>query len=211
MRISEQTIRFTLKTGSFFTILFVVLMINTQAQQNEKKGKTVVFQGNIFRLTAPKTDTLIVVDPVSGNEQYHYIKLPDKPIKMNGNKIYTTAEVDTKPQFTDKSKSFNDYILEPIHKSFNKLPDGNYNLKITNIVIGAKGGLVYYNMDSLDNDLKTLPSDYKIWITEKIKKMLDKFPEMTPAWLNDEHVPCLFYEWWDKRIIVKDHIAKFDE
>ncbi len=70
---------------------------------------------------------------------------------MNGHKIYDNDET-TDPPRPLKDQGLEDYLLEQLTKSFEKLPDGDYYLIIRDLVADRNGRIVYYKFFGVEGE-----------------------------------------------------------
>lgn len=186
--------------------------------QFERNGNTVTYKGNKFILSEPKIDTIILIDPVTGQEQTQYRTFDPQPITMNGNKIYSEAtapynEENITPRYYASNATLEEYVLKNIAGGLNSLPDGDYNLRISNIVVSENGKVVYYDYGGVErkfypNTWKPVAKDSVKQITAGIDKFLNDAPALSPGTLKGKAVPAILpTEFSRVNIIVKNHQA----
>ena len=108
----------------------------------------ITFNGNRFLMSG--TDTMLIIDPVTGVEITRII--PPHPVSMNGKRIYPTDTLKVFPSIkstTGDDKKLSVYLFENLKAKLDMLEDGNYTISVTNAVIDSKGKLVYYEFGGI--------------------------------------------------------------
>jgi hypothetical protein len=72
------------------------------------------------------------------------VRMKEKPVKMNGQPILSSEEVDQQAAFDDGGQNILKSLIESQIPSLAKLTDGSYNLKLANVIVDANGSIVYY-------------------------------------------------------------------
>lgn len=142
---------------------------NSFSSKFERNGKYVTYKGNRFELSEPKPDTMILTDPVTGEQITKIIKKDPVPVKMNGKPI--PNEVDQQPYFTGNDKGLREYLVKNMKSELSKLDDGQYTLNLNNIVVDDKGKIVYFDYEDM-----------------KRSKTMEEVHDVKPA--NVERVPA---------------------
>jgi len=212
-------------SGSKTLLLLPLLLIaatcftrNTTAtaQDFKKNGNTVTYRGNKITLSEPKADTIIVTDPVTGNELMQVRKTDPTPLKINGQKIYNLDEVTTLPKRKDKMYSIEEHLLSNLALAFNSFPDGSYRVQMADVVIDTKGKMAYFDYGGLSYTDRgaqnyTVPDD----LVKKIGKELDGnalLAEMKPATFNGKNVAVHSDIYLAKyKFTVKNHVTTYSE
>jgi len=233
------------RTSSFFaktkTLLFIPLVFicalcfskNQYSNKIEKQGNFATYRGNTFEFSeASPKDTVMILDPVTGKERMVVTELSPKPIKMNGEKIYSHNDLEgTRPSMgkpVNQEAGFTagnikEYLVSNLSKELAKLSDGDYNFKIENIVIDKNGKVVYFeygginlgNMmihDGSTNNIKqvsfsNISPDLQKEIAKKIYELLNDAPAHEPGFINGKEVPFYIVETaalWNP-FTIKDH------
>ena len=157
------------------------------AQKFERNGDIVTYRGNKFEYSQQGVaDTVTVVDPVTGNEKVVVTTKDPIPTKMNGKKIYTTNEVMLKPAPLEQNGLLELFIFKNLSADLNKLPNGNYFLYVSNVVVDDKGKVVFYEYDGLTSERNKVkvPADIKKSIAGKIDAIINKAPAFKPGKVN---------------------------
>ena len=139
--------------------LFAILFTNyaySGPKDNEKqvKGNITTFRGNKFEKEM-LNDTTTVVDPVDGKE-FKVVTTREKLIKMNGEKIYQENPENSNadnPTIKYGEGKLEKYLTDKIRNEINKLGDGTYKIDVFDIVVDAKGKVVYYENNGLIRDV----------------------------------------------------------
>jgi hypothetical protein len=173
--------------------------------KSERGGQLITFKGNKIELStkeyrgtiimgnnsSPRTDSLFY-DPV--------------PVKLNGDKIYSCAKDAEQPIFAGKEHDLWNYLFSKLQRNFEELPDGYYPLHLYNVVIDENGKLAFYQFEGVSN-IDNLAASKRKSISEKIKELLDKSPEIKPAKVNGNNVAYWWSELGNEFIIVNNHVA----
>ena len=187
------------------------------SQKFEKKGNVVTYRGNKFTLIALPNDTVTMIDPVTGKEVTKIIMhdtIPNYPDKVNGEKIYPNWTLQTPATVNAANGKIEEYLVKKLTPTFNKLPDGNYYLDISNVVVDKNGKVIYYNYGGFreydhndDNDSNPkIPKNILDAISKKIDPLMANAPKMNPGKVDGKNVfvvsdvSMAFYG-----ITVKDH------
>ena len=176
------------KLFSFIPLVCMVCFsLSSFSQKFEKSGNIVTYRGNKFEyLPDGVPDTQMVKDPVSGKEVTRVTTKDPIPVKMNGARIYNTDEITLKPSPVGDNPSLELYIFKGLSTDLNKLPDGNYYLYVSNVIIDNKGKVVYYEYDGISSERnKTkIPADVKKAIASKIDPLINKAAAFKPGKVN---------------------------
>ena len=134
---------------------------NGFSQAFEQHGNKVSWQGNTFELSDVTYDTMILVDPVNGEQMTKAVKHDPVPVKMNGKQI--PAKVDDQPQYKGKDRDLRDYIVRNMKSELSRLDDGKYALDISDVIVDQKGRIVYFHYEDLKrskttSDIQLAPS-----------------------------------------------------
>jgi hypothetical protein len=152
-----------------------------------------------------RVDTLILVDPVTGEEITRI--LPPRPISFNSDTI-VSSETDLAKRPGYDSVKVSSFIFNMLKSDLQKLDDGSYIIAINNPVISKEGMLVYYEFKGLQKVTTTkapagkkhtgrgtyyeavkttvsdkdIPATLKITINNEVQKLLDHMPFFNPAY-----------------------------
>jgi hypothetical protein len=116
---------------------------NSFSQRFEKNGNFVTYKGNKFEMSKSSTDSIFIIDPVTGKEDLKITQTDPKPIKMNGRAIPT--QTDQTPYYTGNEKDIRDYLIINLKQELTTLGDGMYTLNINDIVVDENGKIVYFD------------------------------------------------------------------
>lgn len=183
-------------------LLVCVLCFTKNAFSDDKRkvnGNTVTYNGNIFTMQAFPEDTTYVTDPETGEEKIVIRRMNPIPKLMNNEKIYSEYETDENG-FTNAITGFNTIgclssssikqaIINEIKEDLIKLPDDEYNLGISNIILDKKGKIVYHDFEGFFpyHTATKITDDQKKHIEKKIIAVLNSLAA-NPAKLNDKPV-----------------------
>lgn len=205
--------------------LVCVLCFSKNAFSDDKRtinGNKVTFKGNVFTMRSYPDDTTIVVDPTNGEEKMLITTRVPMPIAMNGDKIYQEYEIDENGSLnaltdfntigTLSSSSIKQAVINEIKDDFIKLPDDNYNLGISNIVLDKNGKIIYYDFEGFyaSHTATKLPEDIKKQIDKKIINVINKLSAQ-PARFQDKPVIFRIHNknMYDGITIVKGKVTSF--
>jgi hypothetical protein len=201
-------------------VLFVAISCFTNnysanAQKMERKGNAVTHKGNKITLSEPQYDTMIVVDPVTGDEMMKIRSTDPEPETINGKRIYRYDAVTTPPQPYASKGTIESYLLTKLADDLGKLPDGIYRIELHQVVIDEKGKVIYYNyagIVSRDKGGKAirLPEEVVKKLDNKINTLMENAPAMMPATLNGEKVTAMANVYMQmNKIEVTNHTATY--
>lgn len=182
--------------------LVCVLCFTKNALSDDKRtvnGNKITYRGNVFTMKEYPNDTIIVVDPTTGEEKIVIRRKSAMPIAMNNEKIYSEYETDEKG-YTNAVTDFNTIgtlsagsikqaIVNEIKEDLSKLPDDEYNLGLSNIILDKKGKISYYDYEGFFpyHTATKLTEDLKKHIEKKIIGVINKL-SASPAKLKDKPV-----------------------
>ncbi len=176
----------------FLPVLLVCIVCFTQNSYSRKPNKTgnfLHYKGNTIEFLAPgKPDSYMERDEVTGKLHRVPIGWPTPPIKVNGEKIYDPFKDTTvvRPVLTGKYKTLGEYILRNTIKEFEAMEDGSYFFLAEDVVVDAKGAIVYFNIEGvhrIGHDTSDQVKRFNI-IAKKIDNLLDNGPAFEPAKVN---------------------------
>jgi len=177
-----------LKRNLLLAFLCVTGFVTTTYAQNfERAGEIVTYRGNKFTYPVKgKADTQIVVDPITSKEIVKVTSKDPIPTKMNGTRIYTTDEVTRKPLPVDETNTLELYIIKSLSADLNKLPNGNYFLYVSDVIVDNKGKIVFYEYDGLtsERNKNKVPPAIKKSLADKIDDVMYKAPLFKPGKVN---------------------------
>ncbi len=182
-----------------------------------KKGNTVTYKGNKFTLAEPRFDTIVMIDPVSGEEITRVSKTLPEPIAMNGKKIYYANEVTSVPQRTAKALSIEDNILMNLATDMKTMADGVYRIDMGNVIVDEHGKVVYYEYGGIEGQDKNgkqikLTTDVKKKLDDRITMLIETSPQMKPASLNGANVVInTGINMYENKIEVTNHVPTFSK
>ncbi len=151
-------------------VCIVCFSKNAFSQKFERNGNKVTYRGNTFELSEPSYDTVILIDPVTANEITKIMQHDPSPIKMNGKTIQ--QNVDKNPYFTGSDKDLRDYLLRNMKDALSKLPNGQYRLDISNIVIDENGKVAYFDYSEMQR-IKTSDEVKNVTPSKGVVKVSD--------------------------------------
>lgn len=120
---------------------------NGFSQRFERNGNFITYQGNKFEMSKSTTDSIFIIDPVTGKELLKIVQTDPKPIKMNGRDI--AIQTDQSPYYTGSEKDLREYLLRNLKEELTKLDDGPYTLNIKDIVVDENGKIVYFDYQNM--------------------------------------------------------------
>ncbi|MBX2904430.1 MAG: hypothetical protein KF744_00225 [Taibaiella sp.] len=179
----------------------------------ERKGNEITYNGNKFKMSEPKTDTIMLMDPISGDTMTQTMTSVPKPIEMNGQKIYSSPEA-TPPAYLAGSTTLEDAVNKIASTELSALPDGDYWIDMNNVVVSESGKVAFYEFRGVRRvtarSLTTVGADSTRKLGAAIDNVLNDVPAMKPATANGKNVPSLLETKFDHPIFhVQDHKVTF--
>src|ERR1700743_3170580 len=104
----------------FFLIFFLLVSKPGYCYQ----GDEVVYKGNKFTIGSISVDTIYIQDSITHKAVKKCMRL-DRPLKMNGKKIFNDDDPVTEPDFNKGFTSFNAYLWNALKPDLEKLADGS--------------------------------------------------------------------------------------
>jgi hypothetical protein len=134
----------------------VLWVNNTDAQKRVKDGNIVTFGKNRFEMGVfadgywrPETQYRLDLNlSYDGNPQ-HIVQAIPQPIKMNGEPIYGRNELTVLPQMKASEKSLTAELAKDAERQISKLPDGDYDFSVSDVVVDKTGSITYYDIRPL--------------------------------------------------------------
>lgn len=175
-----------------FLILTIILSLSVcanaqdESSLNSTEDKLININDNSILLTQ-YCDTIFVEDPITGELKIVIDNEDLGPIKLNGEKIYSPFN-NTDLQHYTKLRKGKKYLVQHLQRKTNKyykrLVKAGYNADIRNIVVNAKGKIIYYEYSGVVKTDTTNPATLKpkliCRINNKAKETLDKV-KLMPA------------------------------
>jgi beta-lactamase regulating signal transducer with metallopeptidase domain len=118
---------------------------NSFSQRLERKDNKAYWRGNTIELSIASTDTMTLVDPVTGKELQKIMLHDAKAISVNGKPIPSEVDIEDYPVFKGSDKNMREYLLKNMKTELSKLDDGYYRLEISDILIDEHGRIVYFD------------------------------------------------------------------
>jgi len=214
MRYSQILHRFR---SNIYNVLYIFIIINVishpkfcQAQYFVIKGNEAIYKNNSFKLQPTGfNDSEILVDPVTGKEIKKVFEL-SHPVKMNGEKIYNSAEVYSSKERKTIDHLLEEYIINSLCKEsrLKGLKDGQINIDLNDLIIDKRGKIVYYDYfyaHFTGGDAFIQPLD----LASYIDALLSNAPIVPSAKINDKNVVVRLNVSMSKYIFeVRSHIIK---
>ena len=124
-------------------IATIFIVTNLSAQS---KLEQVIYKGNKF--TFPSTmpmDTMIITDPITGEDVKLARERVMPPDAMNGERIYRIDEVDTPPQDIPPNASLEAYLFMTLKNNpeIKKLADCQVSFWVLYVIIDKKGKIIF--------------------------------------------------------------------
>lgn len=123
-------------------------------------GEIITFNGNQIEFSdKPTIDTIYAEDPITGEITMMLTQRAPEPIKLNGEKIYTPAELNRQASEGEGStrrsaatlQTVKTYLLTNMDDFISKLEDGRYYFTMDHIIVDKEGQIVYYNIGGLQH------------------------------------------------------------
>lgn len=130
------------------TLLWLSVCANAQDKSsfNPTEDKLININDNSILLTQ-YCDTIFVVDPITGELKIVIDSEDLCPKELNGEKIYSPFN-NTDLQYYTKLRKGKKYLVQHLQRKMNRyykrLTKAGYSADISNIVVNAKGKIIYY-------------------------------------------------------------------
>ena len=134
-------------------------------------------------------DTMIIVDPITGDEIMKEM-ITDPKIEMaNDKKIFYSDELSSS---VENGESLEKYLLENLSSKIKDLknPDGDFiKINLNHIVVNENGMVIYYEYDGVDyknkdGKITSAPID----LAADISTLMNKHPKLVAATANGKNV-----------------------
>lgn len=173
----------------------------------ERNGNEITYNGNKFKMAEPKTDTFELEDPITGEHLTQIAVLNPKPLEMNGMKIYSVDEAAV-PEYAAGNSTLEELVMKAVSQNLPPLPDGDYNIDLTNVVLDENGKVAFYELKGFKHsdysNLNFVTNDTAEKIALLIDNTLNDAPALKPAMLKGAKVPYLMQtSFWRPVITVK--------
>jgi hypothetical protein len=137
-----------------------------------KTGNVTVFKGNKFYWMDMPVDSILVEDAVTHERVWTIAKRDPSIVKVNKD----STDRDNLDNFTNNGLQIAGYCIAEFGKQAKALPDSLEGLKISNLVIGADGRILYYDADWVwGGSQKEVTDPY-------FTTLIDDIMERSPAW-----------------------------
>lgn len=182
-----------------------LLMAKTNDNDLKKRiGDRTTYHGNVFDWEKSPVDSVTLMDPVSGI--WHTVKEVAAPqiISINGAKVYHEdsfkhAVSVIVPQFRYNGQSIHQYLKEKLLEQVGNVPDSLDRIDLTNMVVDARGKIVYYDLavayQSTNSSSSFFMNNNVINHPEYagiIDKIVRESPDWLPGMVNGVAVPVFF-------------------
>ena len=137
---------------SFLTLVLLLTAATCVAQKAPRpKNEFVVMHGRKFVMPVPKTDTIILIDPITGEELTETYTQTLCPTYVDRKKVYQPTELSEPAKFRkDSAKpTFEEYVLNGLKSTLSTLPDGEYIMNVKHIIVDVKGRVIYYSWEGI--------------------------------------------------------------
>ncbi len=232
-RINMLTQRSSALSGSKKLIVLPVLVVcifcfSKNAFSDDKKvknGNNVTYKGNVFEFGEIVYDTLMVENPVTGNQELKIAYRDPWPLKMNGQKVYRENEIDELRNKTGSantyagitSKAVKMYLLGKLSTDLSKLKDGAYYLGLSHIVVSKDGKVVYFDYEGLSyrnvnepsKPSKDVDKTVQDAVQKKLGRLIADLPEYKPAIVDEKKVNSMINDiaFWEPFTVSKGKIT----
>lgn len=186
-------------------VLFIALLLGTKTafsgDEIKREGNFITYKGNVFEFPPDgEPDTVYVEDPATGEIQLMITKREGTPKSMNGEKIYNPRELNASGtnKLSFSAGALKTYILTQMENQLRKLPDGDYRLRIADIVLSKDGKVVLFTYEGMqkvtsyskfgDPITEPIDEDINSEIARKASSLIDDMPLYEPAKLNGKKV-----------------------
>jgi len=178
------------------------------------KNEFVVMHGRKFVVPLPKTDTVILVDPITGEELTETYTQTLCPTYVDRKKVYLPSELSEQPKFRkDSTKpSLEEYVLNGLKSTLSTLPDGEYILNIKHVIVDTRGRVIYYSWEGIKK-VKYYRKDIAdtaltTTLTDTLDELLINEHLFEPAKKNFTGIVSVFPAKFEQYVaVIKEHVA----
>jgi len=187
---------------------------NGFSQVYANHSRPVVFYGNTFEFVpgGKSLDYKALADAKTGLNAGSVTSHDSIPAKINGNKIYASAELSANPQTIEGNMTIPEFVFHKLLDEFNKLPDGVYKLDLHNIVIDATGKVVFHEGLGFCHIMDPAAMPVAELINGKIEEIMQDFSTLKPGEVNGIKVAALYdLNFMNYNIEIKNHQTTIDK
>jgi len=200
-------------------LLLILICTNTGFSFDKvRKGNIIYVNGNKIEMKGFLPDTIPVFDPVTGESTVKVVTRDSLPFRLNEEPIYSDDNKSLfMPVINGNENSMEEFIFNSLLPALNKLPDGDYRLAITNMVVDKNGKLVYYELGDFGanwgmKDKISIPDNIKAEINQRVRNALENDVSFKPATLKGKKVNAVTSVWLGgkHKIVVVNHKATLE-
>ena len=194
-------------------LLYIFLPATTFAQQLKRVGNIAKWNGNTIEFEPKKKNNTDTMTDAEGKQHIMRHDWANMPIKLNGEKIYSSGGemAATKPKIKAKETSLADYLVKQLTPIMEQQADGEYNLIVSNVIINTQGKVVYYEntgMQKIGAAVDEKETNKKL-INDKLEALLKgNNLQFIPATYNGKAVAYLISNtigYSGTAVVVKNH------
>ena len=185
----------TVITSGLAVCLSILCTINCEAQFKKPVVRTITSGNNVFEVH-DYSDTVEVLNTTTMDVET-VIKNPHPiPVKLNHIDIYTKEDVKTLPSLTEVA--LRGLFIKALYGEIGRFTTGRYRILISNVVIDAKGKIVYYDFDGFEKAIPKSNNWQAVYQTKTekwrstIKQTIEKGAGYKPAYVYGSAVPFRF-------------------
>lgn len=181
-------------------------------QPPQKDGNKITYRGNVIEFPeGGDPDTMMTKDPSTGEMQMVITRREPRPYKINGSRIYNEEELNGKgpngrycTESALNAQVLKDYLLVNLGKEIKKLPDGDYRITLSDIVVDDKGAVVFFQFDGLmktkkvDNvrqSVQMVDDKLNSRFANRVAELVNDMPKHEPAVYDGEEVNSVIGNW----------------
>jgi hypothetical protein len=164
----------------------------------KRDGKFIYVNGNKLEMQYDKlmADTIIMIDPVSGQEKTIVSRINQRVMNLNGKKVYQPEEQETAPAPAGYDENnLKDYLTTRVQTDFADLPSGTYWINMGLLVLDAKGKVIFVDEVSVvpaDEAMANAPAMKTRMkdVSSKLAVIIMNMKTWNPGKADGRAVPC---------------------
>jgi hypothetical protein len=217
-----MTIKNIIATPVLLTCSIIVTLLTAGITQQgfcgdkSKQVEKVFFKGNEFAFKSFPPDSVMIEDPVTEQISIRVVIQEPRPIAMNGKPIYSDDSY-IRAVFNGTENTLEQFLFEQLKAELNRLDDGIYQIRASNVVVDDKGKVVYYNLQGLEpmympGKNTVITDGLKAEMMSRISKLLEGPVNFKPAIKDGKSINSVITIGLNPtpRIVVRDHVATLE-
>lgn len=182
--------KYLLAIPAIFSCTFLMAQA-THKEERVRTGDKTVYQGNAFYWSKTVSDTLIIEDPVTGEQRTMVQPQEPQIIRMNREPVIDNKSAAVPAQFRNGNKNYGEYLKDRLTSRGDNIPDSIGQIQVNKIVLSKEGRIVYYELLFL-NAKPTAGSYYTYHpsLSPILEQIIADGPDWLPASKDGSAVPA---------------------